>query len=311
MNLKLITAIATEPLTKADIKSHLRIDSETFAGDITTTQCITPGSHAIAASYSLEGTGVDVLGKRAIVNLNAGAVGESGKVDAKIQESEDDSTYTDWSGGGFTQVTADNDNTVQEKEYTGSKQYIRVVCTVATAACSFGVDIVTDSGDTSEDSQITAWIQAAREYGEGYSGYAFAPQTWDLYLPKFPSVDYIEWPKGPLTEITHVKYTDSDGTQTTMTVSDEYIVDVDIEPGKIYLPYGESWPSFVPYPYNAVVIRAVCGYTGEAPYIMPYRFKQAMLVHVGLMYKYRDAEVPPGAMQTVNNLYNMARARWF
>jgi len=298
MDLKLITAITTEPISKAQVKSHLRLDSETFAGDITTTQCIAPGSHAIAAAYSLEGTGVDVLGKRALVNLNSGAVGANGTVDAKIQESDDDSTYTDWSGGGFTQVTADNDDAIQEKEYTGSKQYIRVVCTVATAACSFGVDIVTDAGGTAEDTQLDAWIQAAREYGEGYSGHAFAPQTWDYYLPKFPAGDYVEWPLGPLTAITHVKYTDSDGDETTMTENTDYIVDVDTEPGKIYLPYATSWPSFVPY-------------TGEAPYVLPYRFKQAMLVHVGLMYKYRDDEIPVGAMRTVNNLYNMNRARWF
>ena len=309
MNTKLITAITSEPITKADVKLHLKLNSETFSGNIVTYQSIVPGSHVIAAAYSLVGTGVDVSGKKAIVNLNSGTV--AGTVDVKIQESDDNVTYTDWTGGGFTQVTSSNDNAIQEKEYTGSKQYIRVVSTVASATSDFGVDIVTDSGETSEDDLIDAWIKAAREYGEDYAGCAFAPQTWDMFLNEFPSEDFIEWFKGPLTSVTGVYYTDSDGDETTMTVTTDYIVDVDTEPGKIYLPYGEVWPSYVEYPYNSVRIRGVCGYTGTAPFVIPYNFKQAMLVHVGLMFKHRDEEIPEKAMKTVNNLYNMRRARWF
>jgi len=96
-----------------------------------------------------------------------------------------------------------------------------------------------------------------------------------------------------------------------MTENTDYIVDVDTEPGKIYLPYATSWPSFVPYPHNAVLIRGVCGYTGRATYIIPHNFIEAMTVHVGLMNKYRDEEIPKGAMERINNLYGMSRARWF
>lgn len=310
-NMKIITDVATEPITKAEVKSFLRLESDTFASKISTVQSIAPGSHAIAANYSLEGSSADVLGKRAIVNLNSGTNGTDGTVTAKIQESDDDTTFSDWSGGSFTQVTESNDNAVQEKEYTGSKQYIRVVCTVATAACSFGADIITDSGETDEDDSIDRWIKAAREYGEGRTSLAFASKTLEYRLNDFPREDYIEWPVTPLTSITSVKYTDSDGTETTMTENTDYIVDVDVRPGKIYLPYCVSWPSFVPKPYNAVVIRAVCGFTGTVPYVMPYGFKHAMLVHAGLMNKHRDTAVPEDAMRTVRILYDCERMRWF
>lgn len=309
-NLKLVTAVTTEPITKADAKAHLRLDSETYAGDMTTVQSIVPGSHVVAADYSLEGASGDVSGLRALVNLNAGTCGSGGSVDVKVQESDDDLNWTDWSS--FAQVTEANDNAVYEKEYTGSKQYIRAVATVATASCEFSVDIITDSGSTAEDSQLDAWIQAAREYGEDFTGLAFAPQTWDYFLPDFPNKDdYIKWPKGPLTAVTHVKYTDSDGNELTATVNTDYIVDVDTAPGKIFLPYGEVWPVFVPYPYNAVVVRGVCGYTGAAPYIIPHNLRQAMLVHVGLMHKYRDGDVPKTAMNAVHSLYYLNKARWF
>lgn len=310
-NMKLITAVATEPITRADVKSHLRLDSDTFAGDISTVQSIAPGSHEVAADYSLTGSSADVSGKRAIVNLNAGTNGAGGTVDAKIQESDDNTTWSDWTGGAFTQVTTANDDAVQEKEYTGSKQYIRVACTVAVAACSFSVDIVLNAGNTNEDDLIDDWIRAAREYGEDYTKLAFAPQTWELLLNDFPREDFIEWPKGPLTSVTSVKYKDSEGTETTLTENTDYIVDASTKPGKIFLPYCQSWPSFVPYPYNAVVIRAICGYTGVAPYILPHKLKQAMLVHIGLMEKYRDAEIPEKAMKAIHTLYNVERMEWF
>ena len=93
----------------------------------------------------------------------------------------------------------------------------------------------------------------------------------------------------------------------------DYLVDVDTFPGKVFLPYNKIWPNLVPYPYNAVRLRGVCGYTGTAPYILPYNFKQAILVHVGLMYKYRDQEIPATDMKTVDRLYGLRRdtRRWF
>lgn len=307
MNYKVITPISTEPITLAEVKSHLRLDSGSFADDITTTQLLKPASRS-AATYT--SSGVSVSGKRAIVNLNAGTNQSTGTLSVHIEESDDNITYTDWSDGTFTQVTTANDDAVQEKEYTGNKAYIRVVAVVANAACEFSIDAIIDSGDTSEDTQISAWISAAREYGEDYTGHAFAPQTIDLYLDDFPDDDKIIWPFGPLTSVTSIKYKNSAGTETTMTVTTQYLVDSDTMPGKIFLPYNESWPDFAPYPYNAVTIRAVCGYTGATYYIIPKQYKQAMLMHIGYMYKYRDHEIPKLEMETIHRLYGCRRVTW-
>lgn len=306
--IKQITEIATEPITLTDVKKQLRLDSVTFDEDITTSQTISPGSHAVVASYGLEGTGIDVLDLETLVQVNAGDC-SSGTVDVKVQESDDDSSYTDWYS--FTQISASNDNQIHEYQYTGTKQYIRCVATVATASCSFSCDIITNSYETSEDSLLTTYITAAREYAEDYTKCALAPQTWTMYLQDFPDDDKINWFLGPLTSITSVTIKDSDGDETVLTENTHYIVDLNTQPGKIFLPYGESWYSFIPYPYNAVAIKGVCGYTGTEPYIMPKCYKQGMLMHVAFMYRYRDVEIPKVCLNTVQRLYDMRRQSWF
>lgn len=307
MKSKLITDVTTEPITLAEVKSHLRLDSSTFASDISTTQLLEPMSRT-AATYT--SSGVSVAGYRALINLNSGINAATGTVAAHIEESDDNITYTDWSSGTFTTVTTANDQAVQEKEYTGTKQYIRVVAVVANAACVFGIDLILDSDDTTEDSQLTAWITAARQWGEAYTSHMFAPKTYDFYLDEFPNGNYIELPE-PLTTVTSVKYKNSAGTETTMTLTTEYIVDVDSQPGGIYLPYGVSWASFVAYPINPITIRATVGYTGVVPYIIPKCFKQAMLVHIGLFYKYRDEAIPDADLKTVKALYGQYTRKWF
>ena len=282
---KLITDVTTEPLTLAEVKTFLRLDSGTAADNTTVTQSLVPDNHAIAAAYSLVGTSVDILGSTAIVYLNSGTNGSGGTVDVKIQHSDDNSTWTDWYS--FTQVTEANDNAVQEKEYTGIKRYLKVVATVAVAACDFGVEIVEYTGATAEDNFLTGLITAARQYCENYTRLALATQTRDYYLDDFPSCDHIEIPYSPLQSVTSVKYKNSSATETTMTVTTQYLVDSDNMPGKVILPYGVSWPSFTPYPYNGVTIRAVVGYSGTTPSIVPKQIIQAMYILIGHWYETR------------------------
>ncbi len=139
-----------------------------------------------------------------------------------------------------------------------------------------------------DDNLISGLIKSAREYCENFQNRAYYTQTLELTLDNFPSNNYIILPRPPLQSVTSIKYKDSDGNETTLDQS-KYIVDTDSEPGKVVLAYGESWPSFTPYPTGAVKIQYVAGYDDIAS--IPQMVKQAMLLLIGHWYENREATV--------------------
>jgi hypothetical protein len=111
---KITSEPAIEPITLAELEEHLRINSNDIGDDLTSTQSIPPADHAVAAAYTLIGDGVDVLNSQTVVYLVSGTNNAGATLDVKIQESDDDVTYTDVSGGAFAQVTTANDNATYE-----------------------------------------------------------------------------------------------------------------------------------------------------------------------------------------------------
>lgn len=83
------------------------------------------------------GTGVNVqeyVGEAVFLVAAKNVAGTNPTLDVKLQESDDDSTYTDVTGGAFTQVT--EAGTKAAKQYKlninidGAKKYIRTVATI-------------------------------------------------------------------------------------------------------------------------------------------------------------------------------------
>jgi len=289
MKLKLVTAPVLEPISISELKEHLRVDSETLAGNLTTYRSLSHVSHAVADNYTTHvGTGISVIGKRAVVNLVSGTNGTDGTNDTRIEESDSLATgYTAWTGGAFTQVTEANDNAIQEIEYTGSKAYIRTASKVLVAACVFGTEVIVEEATVADEDDLTDAITDGREEAETITRRYILTQTWDAYLDKWPDKDHITFPGGNLQSVTHVKYKDSDGTETTMTVDTEYIVETNGEGyGRIVLPYGVSWPSFTPYSSNPIVIRFVAGWTTAA--LVPKNIKRAVKLAAEDAYYHGD-----------------------
>ncbi len=319
MKAVLYTAPTIEPITLSELKMHLHVDSETFDGNLTLTQSLAFASHGISAlgAYTHLGTGVDVLGKQAIVELHCGTNGATGTNDTKIQESDDNITFTDWTGGAFTQVTTDGagatepDNADYKIQYTGTKRYIRTASKVLLAACEFGTSILVNAATTAEDTALERIRKAARISVENDTRRKLLTQTWDLYLDEWPDKNFIRVPYGNLQNgvgtAPIISWKDTDGTETTLTVTTDYLVETNGEEcGFIFLPYGVSWPSGTLYPSNPIKIRIVCGWTAAAS--IPEVITSALLLAAENIYYHGDRSEP--LKEAVKNLLKDYRIPW-
>jgi len=286
MKATLITPPTIEPITLSELLLHLRHDSIEMSDAIGTAQSIAPGAYDIG-EYT--GAAVDIFGKSAIVNLNVGAVGIGGKVDCKLQDSDDNETFSDWTGGAFDQVTAATDKRVHELQYTGSMPYIRPVVTVSGAACPLSAGVLTVDPSTVENDLLNDLISTAREYVEDATRRALLTQTWDYFLDEFPSGYYITVPLGNLQSVTHIKYKDVTGTETTLDADDYTVESCGDQCGRIVLPYNKAWPRFAPYPSNPIAIRIVCGWT--AANLIPSMIRTAIKMYAAKLYANRGEDV--------------------
>lgn len=294
MNVKLITAPTLYPISLSDLKLHLRIDSGSFADNIDETISIAPGSHAIANNYTTHvGTAVEVLGYTAIVVANYGVLTVGGVVDIKIQESDDNSTWNDWTGGAFTQVTISASSSTQEKAYTGTKRYIRTVAKVVTQAAEFGTTVNRLTATAVEDDLLNDIRYAAIGHVESITGRKLLTQTWEYYIDEFPEEDFIKIPFGNLQNVSEtqsVKYKDSDGTETTMTVTTDYLWETNEDQcGRVVLPYEKTWPTDTLYPSKPITIKFVCGWTTAA--LVPYEIKAAIKLICSDLYENREGKI--------------------
>ena len=127
------------------------------------------------------------------------------------------------------------------------------------------IDTGTVDDDTLVSLELASILTAATEYVETITRRKLISQTWDYYLDEFPCEDFIKLPYGRLTAVSSVSYKDTAGTETTMTVTTDYIVEANKDHiGRLVLPYGESWPSDTLYPSKPIKIRFVCGWATAA-----------------------------------------------
>jgi len=290
MALKLVTAPAVEPVTLQEVKDHLRIDSGTMADNLTVGHSIKAGDQAIIAAYGLLGAAVDIQGSDVLVVLEAGTFGAGGKVDVKLQHSPTGGApWTDVTGGAFAQVTDATDETTYELAYSGGVQYLRAVATVDVDVCDFGVYMIERAPAVYEDTLITGFIKAAREYCEGYQNRAYITQTWELILDAFPAIFQIPLPPLQWTIAADMTITYYDTALAPHVVAAaDYQVDVDSYKGRVCPAYGKNWPTAELQPMNGVVVRFKAGY-GVAPANVPEHIRLAIKLLAGHMYENREA----------------------
>lgn len=138
--------------------------------------------------------------------------------------------------------------------------------------------------DTADDGYIDSLIQAAREWCEDFTNRQFIQATWVLYLDAFPAWNIL-LPRPPLSSITSIAYIDTGGTSQTFS-SDDYTVDTDSTPGRVYPNYDESWPA-TRAQQKAVTITYVAGF-GTATTDVPESINQAIKLLCGHWYENRE-----------------------
>ena len=142
-----------------------------------------------------------------------------------------------------------------------------------------------DIEDTNEDIDLTAYLIAAREYCEDYQNRAYITQTWERSFDYWPR-SVIELPKGSLQKVDLVSYKDSNGTIVELIEMVDYVFSARGILGRITPAYGKTWPSFTPFPLDAIVIEFTCGY-GDSATNIPAKTIQAMKMLTSHWYEHR------------------------
>jgi uncharacterized phiE125 gp8 family phage protein len=172
-----------------------------------------------------------------------------------------------------------------------------------------------DSGsfsDNVEDDILNALITASRENIEDITCRALLTQTWYYYLDRFPRENFIKIPFGNLQSVTALSYKDTDGDSTSMTVTEDYLVETNGEAcGRIVLPYGGVWPTDSLYTSKPITIEFICGWTTAA--LVPYKIKAACKMICADLYSNRESQLFGNGggsyieNQTVKNLLASSR----
>lgn len=150
-----------------------------------------------------------------------------------------------------------------------------------------------------DDSLIDSLISAARQQAEELTNRTFVNTTYTLTLDGFPGANArpnhldadlnIRLPRPPAVSVSSITYlTASDGTVATATTS-VYGVDVESEPGRVYLKYNQTWPTARDIE-NAVTITYVGGY-GSAATDVPDRAVTLTKMLLADMYEHREARL--------------------
>jgi uncharacterized phiE125 gp8 family phage protein len=158
-------------------------------------------------------------------------------------------------------------------------------------------DLKLDLSATDEDNFIMALISAAREYAEEYTGLTIVPTRYKLHLDGFHRNIFL--PKGNVTAVESIEYTDTAGDTQTLS-ADNYSVMLYGIPAHVLISEG---PSVKSNTLGTVVITYAAGYSsygtsgegeGESPTTeeiraaIPKRAMQAMSLLLANWYQNRE-----------------------
>ena len=184
--------------------------------------------------------------------------------------------------------------------------------------------------DDVDDSQIRAYITAARVWAENYTGRAFINRTMRQTLDSAPATangpfgayveahqnvlvggqSAIELAMSPVVSVSSIKYYNDAGTESTWATSN-YYVDTNRDVARIVLLDGGSWPTDL-RAANGLEINFTAGY-GTSPNQVPEPIRAAIMQYMTFLYEHRGdferypAPTPPAVLRTLLQPYKIMR----
>lgn len=287
MALSLVSGPATEPLTIAEIRAHLRLD--TSAGEpaptAPTVALVTAAGNVTAGAHRVLWTFVTTDGETeaGIASASVTTDGAHGQIDSSVPI------------GGTAVIARRGYMTA-----AGGSTFLRIVEIADNSTTTYRINIA-DAGlgvqaptvNTTADPELLSWLTAARQHVETFTHRALITQTWDLSLDGFPESDWLCLPMAPLVSVTSVTYVDANGVTQTWSAS-LYTVDAPTgphaRPGRLAPAFGQCFPVTRDQP-NAVTVRFVAGYGAASS--VPGPIKSAMKLLIGHWWLNREAGVNP------------------
>lgn len=136
-----------------------------------------------------------------------------------------------------------------------------------------------------QDRVLEAYLKAARQWVETYTGRALATQTWQMSLDHIPTQLPLSM-AAPLQSVTFLKYYDENNAQQTWS-SSNYITSAFHEPAVLEVLTTVSRPSIYQRS-DAVQVEYVCGYASGA---CPDGLALAVMALAGHFYENREAGI--------------------
>jgi uncharacterized phiE125 gp8 family phage protein len=278
MGLIQTVAPALEPLTIAEVISHLRLDSSNLEPVPDAPTCALAGLGA--------GNVDNGAHRYRVVFVTADGKTDGGVISGVV-------TVVDKTVDGRISVTGiplGGSRVVAREVYrtkAGQDNFFLVVTLNDNAATTY-IDNLADAAlgagcpvvNTTSDPQLRNLIQVTREVAELWLGRALLTSQWKLTLDCFP--DEIRLPRPNLISVESVNYKDYSGAVQVLSPA-VYSVDTDSLPGRIIRNYSQVWPPTAPQK-NSVWINFTAGY-GATRDKVPAAIKQGMLLLLGELYE--------------------------
>jgi uncharacterized phiE125 gp8 family phage protein len=143
-----------------------------------------------------------------------------------------------------------------------------------------------DPADNGQDTVMTAYIKAATEYAQLFTGRQFLNATWQLLFDTFQS--RIKLTKSPVSAVSSVQYYDTNNDIQTLSTDEYQVVD-----GGAHDFHSIEFDGNIPSTYDrrqAVIVQYVAGY-GANPSDVPEAIRVAVRIQAANFFANRESEV--------------------